>query len=72
MKSTADLLNEIKKSDNILNFLAENHEEMQLNGLPSYLEEWLREKNLSKADVVRRSNLNRAYVYQIYPTPSLT
>ena len=31
-----------------------------------YLEEWIQEKNLSKADVVRRSNLNRAYVYQIF------
>ncbi len=66
MKSTDDLVNEIKKSSNILDFLAENHEEMQLNGLTKYLEEWLREKNLSKADVVRRSNLNRAYVYQIF------
>ena len=66
MKSTDDLANEIKESSNILDFLAENHEEMQLGGLPQYLEEWLREKNLSKADVVRQSNLNRAYVYQIF------
>ncbi len=66
MKTTDDLVNEIKESSNILDFLAENHEEMQLNGLVSYLEEWLREKDLTKADVVRRSNLNRAYVYQIF------
>lgn len=66
MKSTDDLANEIKESSNILDFLAENHAEMQLGGLPQYLEEWLREKNLSKADVVRQSNLNRAYVYQIF------
>lgn len=66
MKSTDDLANEIKESNNILDFLAENHEEMQLGGLPQYLEKWLREKNLSKADVVRQSNLNRAYVYQIF------
>jgi len=66
MKSTADLANEIKKSNNILDFLVENHEEMQLNGLTRYLEEWLQKKGLSKADVVRCSNLNRAYVYQIF------
>lgn len=66
MKSTDDLVNEIKESSNILDFLAENHEEMQLNGLTKYLEAWIQEKNLSKADVVRRSNLNRAYVYQIF------
>jgi len=66
MKTTDDLVNEIKESSNILDFLAENREEMQLNGLTRYLEEWLREKDLTKADVVRRSNLNRAYVYQIF------
>lgn len=66
VKSTDDLVNEIAKSENILDFLAENHGEMQLGGLPQYLEDWLQQKNLSKADVVRRSNLNRAYVYQIF------
>ena len=66
MKSTDDLVNEIAKSENVLDFLAENHEEMQHGGLPQHLEDWLQRKNLSKADVVRRSNLNRAYVYQIF------
>ena len=40
---------------------------MPLGELPQYLEEWLREKNLPKADVARQSNLNQAYVYQIFP-----
>ena len=66
MKSTDDLVNEITKSENILDFLAENHVEMNTGGLPQYLEEWIQKKNISKADVVRRSNLNRAYVYQIF------
>lgn len=66
MKSTDDLLNEIKKSQNILDYFAENREEMQLDSLPEYLDGWLKKKNLSKADVVRRSNLNKAYVYQIF------
>lgn len=66
MKSTDDLVNEITKSENILDFLAENHIEMNTGGLPQYLEEWIQKKNISKADVVRRSNLNRAYVYQIF------
>ncbi len=66
MKSTDELVNEITKSENVLDFLAENHSEMQSGGLPHYLEEWIQKKNLTKADVVRRSNLNRAYVYQIF------
>lgn len=66
MKTTKELLGEIKNSNNILDYFAENREEMQLDSLPEYLEGWLKAKSLTKADVVRRSNLNKAYVYQIF------
>lgn len=66
MKTTDELTHEISRSDNILDYFAENREEMQLGSLPEYLEQWLKVKNCSKADVVRRSNLNKAYVYQIF------
>lgn len=66
MKSTADLVNEIKNSRNILDFLTVNRAEMQLNRFTEYLEEWRRTKKVSKAELIRRSNLNGAYVYQIF------
>ncbi len=66
MKTTDELVNEIKNSKNILDYLAENREEMQLNSLPEALNGWLKCKGLTKAQVVRKSNLNRAYVYQIF------
>lgn len=66
MKSTDELLHEIKTSGDILDYLEKNSGEMQVDSLPSYLKDWLRRKGLTKADVVRRSNLNRAYVYQIF------
>ncbi len=66
MKTTDELIHEIKTSDNILDYLEKNSGEMQMDSLPEYLKDWLRRKGLSKADVVRRSNLNRAYVYQIF------
>lgn len=66
MKTTDDLENEIKRSSNISDFLALNREEMQLNGFTEYLEEWRKEKKVSKAELIRRSNLNGAYVYQIF------
>ena len=66
MKTTAELAHEISRSDNILDYFAENRGEMQLDSLPEYLESWLKQKGCSKADVVRRSNLNKAYVYQIF------
>ena len=66
MKTTDELAHEISLSDNILDYFAENRGEMQLDSLPEYLESWLKQKGVSKADVVRRSNLNKAYVYQIF------
>ncbi len=66
MKTTDELMNEIRKATDICDYLADNHTEMQLNSLPEYLDAWLQKKNCSKADVVRRSNLNKAYVYQIF------
>ncbi len=66
MKTTDELVNEIKNSKDILDYLAENREEMQLNSLPEALNGWLKRKRLTKAQVVRKSNLNRAYVYQIF------
>ncbi len=66
MKTTDDLIHEIKTSTAILDYLEKNSGEMQVDSLPEYLKDWLRRKGLSKADVVRRSNLNRAYVYQIF------
>ena len=62
MKTTDELAHEISRSDNILDYFAENRSEMQLGSLPEYLESWLKQKGCSKADVVRRSNLNKAYV----------
>lgn len=66
MKSTDELIHEIKTSTDILDYLEKNSAEMQVDSLPEYLKDWLKRKGLSKADVVRRSNLNRAYVYQIF------
>lgn len=66
MKTTGELAHEISRSDNILDYFAENRGEMQIDSLPEYLERWLKRKDCTKADVVRRSNLNKAYVYQIF------
>lgn len=66
MKTTAELEHEIRNATNILDYLKHNHTEMQLDSLPNYLNEWLEQKGLTKADVVRGSNLTKAYVYQIF------
>lgn len=66
MKTTDELTHEIMASDNILDYLEKNSGEMQISTLPEYLESWLQKRGRSRADVVRASNLNRAYVYQIF------
>ena len=66
MKSTDELTHEIRNAADILEYLKENRQEMMLQSLPESLEAWLKNKGLTRADVVRRSNLNKAYVYQIF------
>ena len=66
MKSTDELTHEIRNAADILEYLKENRQEMMLQSLPESLEAWLKNKGLTREDVVRRSNLNKAYVYQIF------
>lgn len=66
MKNTEELEHELKSATNILDYLERNTHEMLQYSLTTYLNEWLAEKGLTKADVVRGSNLTRAYVYQIW------
>ena len=64
-KTTEELKHEIKEATDIEDYLRENKENMLDRSLPRYLEELLDQKGLSRAQVVRDSLLDRAYVYQI-------
>ena len=64
-KSTSNLENELKSSDSLDQFLIENQEEQILDSLPVYLQELIDSKGLHRADVVKASNLNEVYAYQI-------
>ena len=67
MKDTAELMNEIKSAKNILDYMERNQGEMHLNTLAECLNEWLPKKGCQVSDVVKKSNLNKSYVYQIFP-----
>ncbi len=72
-KSTEELTNEIKSATDIEDYLIRNKEELELPHLSDALHLLLSQKELSRADVVRDSLLDRAYVYQIFSgerTPS--
>ncbi|MDE7275854.1 MAG: helix-turn-helix domain-containing protein [Lachnospiraceae bacterium] len=72
-KSTEELTHEIKSATDIEDYLIQNKEELQLPHLSDALHLLLSQKEISRADVVRDSLLDRAYVYQIFSgerTPS--
>ena len=66
MKTTDELTNEICKASDVTDFLNKNQNELLQNSFKGSLKEWLEVKQCSKTDVIRRSSLNRAYVYQIF------
>lgn len=66
MKSTDELYHEIQSGKDIFSYLKDNQEEIMKNTLPESLKIWLIEKNTTKANVVKKSNLSKPYVYQIF------
>lgn len=71
--STAELEHELKTTTNIEDYLSKSRKYMLAHNLPEHLKMLLSQKELSKADVVRGSLLDRSYVYQIFSgekTPS--
>lgn len=72
-KTTEELTHEIMAATDIEDYLRVNRNSMITGKLSEYLEELLLRKGISKAEVVRRSMMDRAYVYQIFSgerTPS--
>lgn len=73
VKTTDELNHEIKSATDIEDYLSRNKDNMLTQNLSGHLTMLLSEKGVSRADVVRGSMLDRAYVYQIFSgekTPS--
>ncbi len=64
-KNTSHLENELKNSTSLDNFLEEHQEELTRCSLSEQLVTMLESKGLTKAEVVKESNLNEVYAYQI-------
>ena len=65
-KSTEELTHEITNSTDVEDYLQKNKRHLLTQCLSEYLNMLLSEKELSRADVVRNSLLDRVYVYQIF------
>ncbi len=64
-KTTNELLNEIKSSKEIDQYLCENNGELNSKTLSERSHEIIKETGPKKPDIVARSSLNRIYTYQI-------
>lgn len=65
MKRTTDLLNELNNSTNIDKYLKNNEASIIDQNLSEHLCRIFEERSLSKSAVVRNSDLNEVYAYQI-------
>ncbi len=64
-KSTFHLENELKKTDSLDTFLEQHQDELEVGSLALQMQTLISDKGLIKADVVKESNLNSVYAYQI-------
>ena len=65
-KDTSELQNELKRADGLEKFLADNQKDFRKYTLAEYLERLLKEKKLSKGEVIAKSRLERMYAYHIF------
>lgn len=64
-KSTSSLENELKNCESLDSFLKRNQNELSKDTLTDQLQSLIEAKSLTKSDVVKASNLNEVYAYQI-------
>lgn len=65
-RPTDELMGDLLKSNNIDEYMKDNAEYMIDGTLAKHLDELLEEKDLTKAEVIRASQLNEIYAYQIF------
>lgn len=65
-KTTDELAHEIHAATDITDYLTKNRQELLSQSLSEHLTALLAEKKFTRADVVHGSNLDRAYLYQIF------
>ena len=64
-KQTEELLEGLKKANNLENYVLENQDEFMQVDIAEYLENIIREKQLKRSQIVKDSGLDRSYVYHI-------
>lgn len=65
-KTTDELMKILNQKPDPAQYLKENPQEILQESLAEFLQRLLKEKNTSKADVIRRADLQRNYGYQFF------
>lgn len=65
-KTTGELLENLKSSKSYEDFVREERSELIFETLAQYLNKMLKEKNLTKAQAISGSNLDKNYAYQFF------
>ena len=65
-KDTEQLENELVAAADVKNFLNDNKDNFKNYTLAEYLNKLLVEKNLSKAEIIKLSQLDATYVYRVF------
>ena len=65
-KTTEELMEILKQKKSIHAYFTEEIDELEFASLAEYLELLLIEKGLRKSDVIKRSNMDKNYAYQIF------
>ena len=66
MKTTSELLNEIKTAPSMKVFFENNTEELTNSTLTDYLKQLLTSKSMTRSEAIRASDLSQDYAYQIF------
>lgn len=65
-KTTSELLELLKDEKNIFKFVNDEKDNMVLDAPCDLLQKIVESKNLSKKEVIEKSNLDKTYAYQIF------
>lgn len=65
-KDTEQLENELVAASSVEDFLADNKDNFKNFTLAEYLNKLLQEKNLTKSELIKRSQLDTTYVYHVF------
>ena len=65
-KDTEQLENELSTAENVEDFLADNKDSFRNFTLAEYLNKLLAQKNFTKSEIIKRSQLDTTYVYRVF------